>query len=319
MKVKELAQSAIGDSADVDTLLACKWVSDRFIELAVLVRAVPYRQQKQFVFPKNVTDGLATFTEGSNRVTGDATALAAWGPTLVGRFIRADGDNGWYQVINVSGTDLTLSVNYAGNTVATKAYKIAPRVVRFDKTIRTIHSFTNNKIGKQLTRLNHSEMDLRFPNRTDVAGGPLLYSEVGLDVDDNHLIEFYPYTSEDTLITYMAFVDPKPLSPEQEIPAFIPAHILIEGVKLNIYESLMGESLREQESGSSLTSKAATIGNIAARQKTIWKNAKTDFEIVSGIHEESKTTVQSYGRSFRGSRDVMNAHDHVLVGWFPLT
>ena len=319
MKVKELAQSAIGDSADVDTLLACKWVSDRFIELAVLIRAVPYRRQKQFVFPKNVIAGLATFTEGSNKVTGDATALAAWGPTLVGRFIRADGDNGWYQVINTSGTDLTLSVNYAGDTATLQGYKIAPRVITFDKTVRTIHSFTNNKFGKQLTRMNHSEMDLRFPNRIDVAGGPLLYSEVGLDENDNHLIEFYPYTSEDTLITYMAFVDPKPLTPEQEIPAFIPAHILIEGVKLNIYESLMGQSFQEQESGSALTSKLATLGNIAARQKTIWKAAKTDFENVSGIHEESKTTVQSYGRSIRDSKDVVNAHEHVLVGWSPLT
>lgn len=319
MKVKEIAQSAIGDSADVDIALACKWVSDRFVELAILVRAVPYRQQKQFIFPKNVTAGLATFTTDSKTVTGDATAQAEWNTNLVGRYIRADGDNGWYQIVNSQSDILTLSVPFAGTTAATQAYKIAPRVVSFDKKIRSIHSYTNNKLGVKLHRMNHAEMDLRFPNRTDVAGGPLLHSEVGLDADGNHLIEFYPYTSEDVLVTYMAFIDPGPLSPEQEVPSFIPDHIIKEGVKASIYGHIQGQLMREGATDTGLTSKLATVGNLKSRQDTIWKGAKVDFENVAGLNEDSKITVQSYGSNIRGSRDVMNAHDHVLVGWFPLS
>ena len=312
MKVKELAQSAIGDSADVDIALACKWVSDRFIELAILVQAIPYRKPIQFVFPKNVSTGTVTITNGSNKVVGNGAAQAVWNPALVGRFIRADGDNGWYQIINV-GTDLTLATVFAGDTVTAGGYKVVARVVALEKSVRSINSVVNNKFGLPINRVSQAEMDWRYPNRIDVDGGPLVYSEVGLDAEDRHLVEFYPYSSKDILITYMGFVEPAPLEPEMEIPSFIPSYIMIEGVKLNVYEHLTGQALLVD------ADKAAVLGNLKARQGTIWKSAKTDFKNVSGINEESKVTVQSYGRPLRASFDVMNAKEHILVGWTPLT
>lgn len=312
MKVKELALSAIGDSADVDIALACKWVSDRFVELAILIEAIPYRKQKQFVFPKNVSTGTVTLTNGSNKVVGNSAAQAVWIPDLVGRFIRVDSDNGWYQIINV-GTDLTLATTYAGDTVTAGGYRIVTRVVALEKSVRSVNSFVNNRFGLPIHRINQSEMDLRFPNRTDVDGGPLLHSEVGLDAEDRHLVEFYPYSSKDVLITYMAFVEPAPLDPEMEIPSFIPSYIMIEGVKLNIYEHLTGKASNDTDAN-----KMAVLGNLKARQGTIWKGAKTDFKNVSGIYEESKVTVQSYGRSIRRDFDITNAREHILAGWTPL-
>ena len=77
--------------------------------------------------------------------------------------------------------------------------------------------------------------------------------------------------------------------------------------------------MMKDTSDTGLTSRLATVGNLKSRQDTIWKKAKTDFEIVSGIHEESKTTVQSFGRSILRNRDVMDARDHVFAGWIPLT
>jgi len=160
-------------------------------------------------------------------------------------------------------------------------------------------------------------MDMRFPNRTDVDGGPMIYSEVGLDADNRHLIEFYPYTTNTVLITYLAYIDPEPLSPEQEVPPFIPSYIIIEGVKLNIYENIQGQLMKDT-SDTGLTSRLATVGNLKARQETLWKNAKSDFKNVSGITEESKAVVQSYGRFSRGIRDVTNAQEHIIAGWTPL-
>ncbi len=315
MKVKEIAQSAIGDSADVDIALACRWVSDRFIELAILIRAVPFRKQLQFVMPKSISTGTVTVTNGSDKIVGNAAAQAVWDSTLVGRFFRADGDNGWYQIINV-GTDLTLATNFAGTTASAQGYKLVPRVVALHKDVRTVHSFTNNRLGLPLTRMNQAEMDERFPNRIDVDGGPLIYSEVALDAENRHLIEFYPYTSKDVLVTYLAFVEPKPLQPEMEVPPFIPSHIIIEGVKMNIYESLVGQALANPNSDANLVS---VLSNNKARQGTLWKNAKTDFKNVSGITEESRVVVQSYGRFGRGIGDITNAKEHIVAGWTPLT
>ena len=312
MKVKEIAASAIGDTADVDFALACKWVSDRFIELSLTVRAIPFRKEKQFTIPVNITTGTATATNGSNKVTGNAAAQAVWDSTLVGRFFRITGDNGWYQIINVT-TELTLSTTYAGTTASTATYTIVPRVIALDKSVRSIHSATNNRLGVPINRISQGEMDFRFPNRTDVSGGPLIYSEVGLGADNRHLVEFYPYATETVLVTYLAYIDPEPLTPEQEVPVFIPSYIIIEGVKLNIYESLTARAFQAQDSN-----KIAVFGNLKARQGTIWKSAKSDFKNVSGITEESKAVVQSYGRFARGIRDITNAQEHIIAGWTPL-
>ena len=312
MKVKEIAASAIGDTTDVDFALACKWVSDRFIELSLTVRAIPFRKEKQFTIPVNITTGTATATNGSNKVTGNAAAQAVWDSSLVGRFFRIAGDNGWYQIISVT-TELTLATTYAGTTVAAGTYTIVPRVITLDKSVRSIHGATNNRLGVPIRRVSQGEMDIRFPNRTDVAGGPLIYSEVGLDADGRHLVEWYPYTTDTVLVTYLAYIDPAPLTPEQEVPAFIPSYIIIEGVKLNIYESLTARAF-----GADDANKIATFGNLKARQGTIWKAAKSDFKNVSGITEESKAVVQSYGRFDRGIRDITNAQEHILAGWSPL-
>ena len=312
MKVKEIAASAIGDTTDVDFALACKWVSDRFIELSLTVRAIPFRKEKQFTIPVNITTGTATATNDSNKVTGNAAAQAVWDSSLVGRFFRIAGDNGWYQIINVT-TELTLATTYAGTTVAAGTYTIVPRVITLDKSVRSIHGATNNRLGLPIIRISQGEMDMRFPNRTDVAGGPRVYSEVGLDADGRHLVEWYPYTTETVLVTYLAYIDPAPLTPEQEVPAFIPSYIIIEGVKLNIYESLTARAFTDQDAN-----KAAVLGNLKARQGTIWKAAKSDFKNVSGITEESKAVVQSYGRFDRGIRDITNAQEHILAGWSPL-
>jgi len=312
MKVKEIAASAIGDTTDVDFALACKWVSDRFIELSLTVRAIPFRKEKQFTIPVNITTGTATATNGSNKVTGNSAAQAVWDSSLVGRFFRVAGDNGWYQIINVT-TELTLATTYAGTTVSSGTYTVVPRVITLDKSVRSIHSATNNRLGISLNRISQSEMDMRFPNRADVAGGPMIYSEVGLDADNRHLIEFYPYTTNTVLITYLAYIDPEPLSPEQDVPPFIPSYIIIEGVKLNIYENLTARAFSNQDSD-----KVAVFGNLKARQGTLWKNAKSDFKNVSGITEESKAVVQSYGRFSRGIRDVTNAQEHIIAGWTPL-
>ncbi len=312
MKVKEIAASAIGDTADVDFALACKWVSDRFIELSLTVRAIPFRKEKQFTIPINITTGTATATNGSNKVTGNAAAQAVWDSSLVGRFFRITGDNGWYQIINV-GTDLTLATTYAGTTATAATYTIVPRVITLDKSVRSIHGATNNRLGLPIIRLSQGEMDMRFPNRTDVAGGPRVFSEVGLDAENRHLVEWYPYTTETVLVTYLAYIDPKPLTPEQEVPAFIPSYIIIEGVKLNIYESLTAKAFVADDAN-----KIAVFGNLKARQGTIWKGAKADFKNVSGITEESKAVVQSYGRFDRGIRDITTASEHVISGWSPL-
>lgn len=66
--------------------------------------------------------GTLTATNNSRTITGSGTT---WDSTMVGRFIRLDGDIDWYEIIAVgSTTSLTLRYPYMRATASGKAYKI---------------------------------------------------------------------------------------------------------------------------------------------------------------------------------------------------
>ncbi|HDZ26661.1 hypothetical protein LCGC14_0690070 [marine sediment metagenome] len=315
MNVRETAQSAIGDTVGVDPLFAQKWVSDRIVELSTATLAKPLRRLLELTIPATVTAGTMTATQGSKTVTGDATAQAAWSNLLVGRYLKADSKNGWFEIAGFANNQITLRSNWFDDTVTASSYTIAPRTIAFPKNIRAIGAMRNLKHNTPISRIMLDDLDLAEPGRTQRDGGPLIFSEVGINDNEERVIEFYPYTSEDVLVAYTGYLKLEKFEGHQEVPNFIDSYMIIEGVKMNIYEHKMSQSL---EAGNADV--GATWGNMASRQRTIWRNARTDFIANNESVEDAKFILESYGSTrgeFRG--DVRTARDHILLTWTSLT
>jgi len=315
MNVRELAQSAIGDTAGVDSLLAQKWVSDRIVELGTVTLAKPLRRLLELTIPATVTAGTITTTQGSKTVTGDATAQAAWSKSLVGRHIKADSQNGWYEIAGFANNQITLTSPWFGAALSATGYTIAPRKIELPKNIRAIGAVRNLRHNTQVKRIMLDDLDLHEPGRTQRSGGPRVFTEIGINDNEQRVLEFYPYADEDVLIAYTGYLKIEPFKGHQEIPNFVDAYVLIEGVKLNIYEHKMAQAL---DAGNADV--GATWGNLAARQHTRWKAARTDFIANNESVEDAKFILESYG-SIRGDSDgdIMSARDHIALGWSPLT
>jgi len=315
MNIREIAQSAIGYTVGVDPLFAQKWVSDRIVELSTATLAKPLRKLLELTVPATITAGTITTTQGSKTVTGDATAQAVWDNSLVGKYLKADSKNGWFEIAAFSNNQITLRSNWFDDTVTAGGYTITTRTITLPKNIRAIGAMRDLKHNTSISRIMLDDLDFADPGRTQRDGGPQVFSEVGVNDNEERIIEFYPYTSEDVLVAYTGYLKLERFEGHQEVPNFIDFYMIIEGVKMNIYEHKMSQSL---EAGNADV--GATWGNMAARQRTIWKNARTDFIANNESVEDAKFILESYGSSrgeFQG--DVRTARDNILLNWTPLT
>ncbi len=114
----------------------------------------------------------------------------------------------------------------------------------------------------------------------------------------------------------MTFASLEKLEGHQEIPNFVDPYVIIEGVKMNIYEHKMAQAL---EAGNADI--GGTWGNLGSRQRTVWRNARTDFVANNESVEDAKFILESYGSSRRSPNegDIMTARQQVLHDWSPLT
>ena len=316
MNVRDIAQSATGDIGQVDAAMAQKWVADRFVELTTVTLAKPMRRLLELTIPATVTAGNATATNGSKTVTGDATAIAAWSNSLVKRFFKSDSKNGWYEIAAFSNDVITLKTSWTEDTVTTSGYTIVTRQVALPKELRAIGAMRDLRHNTPILRISLDDLDLREPGRTQRAGGPIVFSEISINDNEERVLEFYPYSSDEVLVAYTGYLKPERLAGHQEVPSYVDPYLLIEGVKMNIFEHKMGLAL---EAGNADV--GATWGNLHARQRTVWKGAKTDFIANSESVDDAKFILESYGSSGRsfGSESVSNARDYYFWDWAPLT
>ena len=78
-------------------MLGAQWIIKRYEQLAITAKLRHLRQVGQVSTPASIATGTVTITRGSNLVTPDATALAAWTTSLVGWHIR--GRVTWHEII----------------------------------------------------------------------------------------------------------------------------------------------------------------------------------------------------------------------------
>jgi len=311
MTVDDVARSslaAVGSNAGL--LQAIKWTSDRYRQLSNRGKLRALRRIDQLVIPAAITDGTATFTRGTDIVTGDATAQAVWrtgisvvnsdnapnsiDQSIVGRYIRYR--RVWYKVTNLEpdglgGVQIRLHNPVAEDSSTAVNYKLVQRHTRLPKDARFLGGFVQQRLWRPLAQLSISELDLTAPERLFVAGtGPESWTVIGDDEDGVRLIEFYPYTLRNEAILFTYYAKSPDLTPGTNLPDDLDIESLKMGVLIDVYRYEMSQSLRANQ-----VEVASVWRNELRAQETTWRNRMEELFRVDRMDDEVKTILHTQG------------------------
>ena len=312
MKTLDIANQAIAGLGVGSPALAVKWASNRFAELAGQGKLRPFRKLYEVQLPANITAGTITTTRDSTTVTGNATAAAAWPPSIVGKFFRATSN--WYEIASVSGTIIKLVKPFSEDAVSAGTYHIVPRKVELEKNIRFLGTLVNMRTGREVKHVPLDDLDRIAAARTTVTGGPTIYSEVSVSDEGVREIELYPYHSSTELIRYTAYVDPPELKPDSLIPSYLNPYILIEGVRIDIMRQKMAAALDAGQ-----VDVGATWANLYRSQETKWRELKNEFQKQAEAVNDAEFILELGGSGVANIGDVRNARDYYLNDYTSLT
>jgi hypothetical protein len=284
--VDDVARSALSATgSEAGLLLAIRWASERYRQLASRTKFRHLRQIGELVIPADITTGTITVTEGEDTVTGNATALAAWSDDLVGRYFR--GRRNWYRIEAVNQTTgvLKLASAFTEDSLAATDYHIVPQRVRLDSRARYTGAFVHMRMHRKLVELGMEAMDFEYPARVVIAGsGPEVVAEVGVDTDGTKLVELYPYATQQEMIRYAFWPVAPELRPGSALPLELDPQVLRDGTLIDVMRFEMAKALRANQ-----VEVAATWRNEARAQETTWE--KRIDEAIKSDHAQDDVTL----------------------------
>ena len=284
--VDEVARSALSATgSEAGLLLAIRWASERYRQLASRTKFRHLRQIGELLIPADITAGTITITEGEDTVTGDATALAAWTDDLVGRYFR--GRRNWYRIeaVNQTAGTLKLGSAFTEDDLADAAYHLVPQRIRLDGRARFTGAFVHMRLHRELVELGLEAMDYEYPSRVVIAGtGPEVVAEVGVDTDGTKLVEFYPYSTQQEMIRYTYWPVAAELRPGSVLPNELDPQVLRDGALIDVMRFEMAKAIRANQ-----VEQAALWRNEARAQETTWE--KRIDEAIKSDHAQDDVTL----------------------------
>lgn len=301
--------AAVGSNAGL--LQAIKWSSDRYRQLANRGKLRALRKIDQLVIPAAITDGTATFTRGSDIVTGDATAQAVWrtgisivnsddgaglnneSHSVVGRYIRYR--RVWYKVTKLEDTgaavQLRLNVPVAEDSSTAVTYKLVQRFTRLPKDARFLGAFVQQRLWRPLAQLTIAELDQTAPERLFVAGtGPESWTMIGDDEDGVRLLEFYPYPLRNEAILFTYYAKSPELKPGMNLPDDLDIEALKVGVLIDVYRFEWSQALRANQ-----VETAAQWRAECQRHEKLWEERMMELFRVDRMDDEVKVILHTAG------------------------
>lgn len=308
--VESVARAALGDLAVEQTALlhAERWVNDRLAELAGQQRLRSLRRLGELTIPAAITAGTVTVTRGSDVVTGNATAVAAWSIALQGRSIKIGQT--WHRI---SGTQLnentlTLEQPYSEDSESGAAYTIVARTVALPQDCRTVVSFYHPRLNGEIRTVSLPWLDLTYPDRLYFTGAPGFVADVGIDpVTKRRHVEFYPYSADPELVRFAYYVAPPTLTLFEPLPDTVDQDALTQGVLASVMRWKMA--------------RAADAGNvdIAGFWRNEYRAQETKWQMVLQRLLKADVVLEDLHwimRSTRGAQprgDIATAYDHVYT------
>lgn len=303
--------------AAVDTtaghLLAAQWVAARYTQLCSRSRLRHLRRVGVVTIPAPVTDGVATFTDGSTTVTGDATAQTAWlADGMAGRHIRYMTI--WYEVARMNGAALELTSPANEGTSVAVAYQAVQRYVTLAPDVRWLsqEGMVLQRVWRPLRNTPLSALDYSWPSRPLVGPWPLEWAELDVTAAGARRVEFYPISGQAETVFYVYWSIPPALTLDAEVPPQIDAAVLVEGA---LIDAMRYNAARAMNDGK--MDAAGYWRNEYRAQNLTWETRIMEA-IRADRGVDDVTFILQMQNAFYGQpQDLISARDHVWYGWRP--
>jgi hypothetical protein len=317
MTVEEVARDVLAAvDSDANFLLACNWISNRYRQLCSRARFKHLRKVGQLFMPATIQAGTISVTKGSNLITTtDPVTIAAFQAQvndITGRWIRAHIN--WMEVIDSeigsASATLKLSAPFVEDSNAVTTYQLCHKFISLAPHCRFIGPYMIvQKLNTTIRNMSLAEMDVLYPRRAVVSGvGPLVWAEIGVDKDQNKVIELYPYASVDMVIMYVYWPDPPTLSVDDPMPGDVDSYVLREGA---LIDAMRYEAAKAAKAGNN--EMAAFWSNSYRAQSTQWER-----NIIEAIRndrgaDDITLLMRSSTQRYSFPRDVVTGRDEVYV------
>lgn len=146
------------------------------------------------------TAGTVSMTNGSTTVTGTSTAFASGD---VGKFIKFEGNDDWYEVTAfTSTTALTINPSFGQDTDTSMTYTLRKIYYSLDTDVNRILSVKQYNTPIKLTQVAAGALDRAQPNIT-ATGAPTAYALFRLDptitsqYGTQRQLQFYPSPNDE--------------------------------------------------------------------------------------------------------------------------
>jgi hypothetical protein len=240
---------------------ARKWVNARYSELLSLHPSHLRENLGEVIIPGTYTTGTVAATRGSATVTGTGTTFAA---AHASRYIKISGN--WHLISTQdSATQLTLTNNFSEATVTASAFIIAPRLTTVVADARRFTGFTLARTNQRLDELSPQQFTRLYPQPV-ATGTPEYIIFHGVDSNNDHTVEVYPYPTNDELITFTYYAGPPTLTESTSIPDLLDPYILREGALIDAYTYAANAAAQRNQIDT-----AAYFSNKSAQQRTVWQ------------------------------------------------
>ena len=310
--VEDVARNAIAlAGTDMGVRLAGQWVNRRWKELVRGKRLKTLRRVGELFIPAVISSGTVTATRGSKVVTGDATAQAAWSPDLVDRYIKVKV--AWYRIAQYQTTQLILDTEFAEDTSTSVAYNIVKRFHDLPEDVKFLaNPFQLMRLHRPVWIISLDRLNSFRPSRPTF-GTPIWVAEVGLSLTRRaRRIEVYPYPEDDSeILHYVYWEDPPTLAFTDEIPGFISAEVLEEGVLADVYRQMAMDARKEGR-----MEEMTTLFNMSRSQDTHWRRVKHEAILDEQAFDDSEMVLHvlnsiNSGRGNNQGAEIATAYDQV--------
>jgi hypothetical protein len=317
--VEDVARAALGAlDTDASLLRAAKWAAERYRELTNRSRFRHLMRTGEIALEPPVTAGTVTVTPGSVSIVADATAQAAIAVVgnIVGQFIRCQV--AWYEIINYVAATGTIELKSPYSETASGAgtgFRIVQRFVTLDPSVRFLGEFVHTRRHRKLRKTNKMALDLHYPGRNLISGGPRAVADLGVDpTTHERRVEFYPYNDQRELIVYQYWVIAPDISERLDtpLPNEVDLALLKQGVLVDLYRYEMAKLMHAGK-----VEAAALMRNEARAQATTWESAIEDIIRADRASEDVSFVLKLHGGGAEYLDDplIQDAHDEVLARW----
>jgi hypothetical protein len=302
--VEDVARAAgAALNIDVAIILQEQWVSERYANIASRTTLRALHRTAELTVPALVSAGTVSIGNGGTIITGDATAVAAWGAAVIGRFIQLH--TAWYEIAGAINDTLELVGTYTEDDVTDGSYRIVQRYFTLADDTRTLGDFVLSQRRLRIGKLSLADLDYLAPYRQHYGYGPVAVVDFGSDAQGRKVVELYPYPQTMQQVRYDYWAHPPRLELTDSIPGSVDLHALKEGVLIDCMRFLAARAMQAGDAAG-----AGFWRNESRAQETRWEGFVNQALLNDRGLDDLETRMRSSMGPVSGT-DILTSFDEI--------